>query len=461
MKLRARLLLTALLIGVPVVVAVRAGYRMVSLRRADDSIAMAAVARLSARRSDCEAQPWVRKPIELQATRGSPLSPLANSIHLEVSTYDAMGVSAAAGAPLLPASLFSELGGDTVVAGHASRSEGRELVVALPWKDGVCALALVETVGARASGPPIPLLLAPLLLVIAALLVGMGPVVRRARVLTEEVRRWQGDLQLLPTASHAKDELGELSRAFRGAAEAARQQHEALTARERDLREFVENVSHDLATPLTVMQGHLAALEKEWRPEVAREAMNEAQYLGALLGSLAVDAKVDVGGNVSEDVDLGAIVERVIGRHRGIASRSGVSLEAGIPDVPIVAKADPTFTEQALTNLVGNALRYQRSGGHVAVVLDVSPGAFCLRVLDDGPGLSDEDMDRVLRRGERGDVARGRDEGGRGLGLHIVSRVAALQGWNFSLATREGGGLVAELRGPRLDATPQRSSSAP
>jgi signal transduction histidine kinase len=128
-----------------------------------------------------------------------------------------------------------------------------------------------------------------------------------------------------------------------------------------------------------------------------------------------------------------------------------LTLESAVPGRATHVFGDPTFTEQALTNLVGNALRYNREGGNVAVVLDIDAGGFTLRVLDDGAGLSDESMARVLERGQRGDSARTRDPMGQGLGLSIVARVATAQHWSFRLYRGDPTGLVAELSGPLSD----------
>jgi len=88
-----------------------------------------------------------------------------------------------------------------------------------------------------------------------------------------------------------------------------------------------------------------------------------------------------------------------------------------------------TFLEQAINNLVDNALRYLGDGGHVAIVLETTGDRFTLRVLDDGPGLPEAEGRRVVGRGIRGDLARSRAPGGDGLGLTIVSRVAHAHGW--------------------------------
>ena len=107
-------------------------------------------------------------------------------------------------------------------------------------------------------------------------------------------------------------------------------------------------------------------------------------------------------------------------------------------------------TERALANLVENAMRHNTTGGHVAVVLETEDEQFVLRVLDDGPGLTEEECERLLQLGEPADASRSRGAAGCGLGLSIVARGAQVQRWRFALLPGETGGLVAELRGPLL-----------
>jgi len=111
--------------------------------------------------------------------------------------------------------------------------------------------------------------------------------------------------------------------------------------------------------------------------------------------------------------------------------------------------ADTTLLEQAVSNLVYNAVRHNRAGGHVAVILD-QDGAqrFRLRVIDDGPGIAEAELKRLTERGYRGDEARTRAPSGQGLGLSIVQRVALLHDLTLTLRRSEYGGLAASLAGP-------------
>ncbi|MCA9696753.1 MAG: HAMP domain-containing histidine kinase, partial [Myxococcales bacterium] len=209
-------------------------------------------------------------------------------------------------------------------------------------------------------------------------------------------------------------------------------------------------------TPLTVLADHLTRLEQQARargddePALATviAAMDEVQYMTSIIDNLALVAKLDAAepAVVREPVSLDGVVERVIARHRPIAGKHGVALDYGLGAEPVVALGDVTMLEQALGNLVLNAIRYNHEGGHVAVVLEQAGEGFSLRVIDDGPGIPEADRRRLMARGARGDAARTREPRGQGLGLAIVFRVAALHGLTLTLAAAEGGGLEATLR---------------
>src|SRR4029079_19421331 len=107
---------------------------------------------------------------------------------------------------------------------------------------------------------------------------------------------------------------------------------------------------------------------------------------------------------------------------------------------------DLTLLEQAVSNLVYNAIRHNRPGGHAALILEGEDrGRFRLRVIDDGPGIPEEELAHLIARGFRGNDARTRVPGGQGLGLDIAHRVAKLHGFALAFRRSEYGGLEAEL----------------
>jgi signal transduction histidine kinase len=181
--------------------------------------------------------------------------------------------------------------------------------------------------------------------------------------------------------------------------------------------------------------------------------MDEAHYLGALLQNLAAIAKLDSGGwqPVISEVDMNALIQRVINRQQVIARRLDIAVEFAVPDEPIRAAADLTLLEQAVSNVVYNAVRHNRAGGHVAVVLEpAGADRFLLRVVDDGPGVPASELARLVERGFRGNAARTRSPDGLGLGLDIALRVADLHRFHLRFTPSEYGGLQVDLEGPRL-----------
>lgn len=452
MTLWLRLILTTLVAGVPAVVSLWVAGSSIRDARDDDLFNAMVLAHFSPAEMDaCEASPpGAPIGIPLPSQKRGVFHVFGDAAELVVFTYDRTGRSSQPTALPLPADVLDEVRGASGTVGRSFNvmiGGHRHLLVALPRAGGPCALALTAAPRLVPLGPPPHELVVPLALALVAGLVGIWPVVRRIRAMTLAVRGWtEGAPRVLPPDA-GRDELSELSHALTDSAETIRRQHAALVAREKALLEFIENTTHDLATPLTVLQGNLSAIARDHNADAVRQAMKEAQYIGTLLGNLGVSAKFESAAHVQASLDLREVVSRVVDRHRVMATWLGVEIERSIPEEQVFALGDPTFTERALSNLVDNAMRHNVIGGHVAVMLETDGSEFVLRVLDDGPGLTPAECDRALRWDEQADAARSRTSGG-GRGISIVARVADIQQWRFTLMPGEPGGLVAELRGP-------------
>ncbi len=341
-----------------------------------------------------------------------------------------------------------------------------DVVVRTPWGSGPCAFVLTH--GTTTPGfigallPASPIWLLPLAAVLIAILIAVGPVVARIRRLTVAVNRSaaHGFADAIP--AEGTDEVAELARAFDAAGREVRAQLATKDQREQTLRDFLANTTHDVMIPLTVLQSHLATLREAHAagaapdPLVLTAAMAEAHYIGALLHNLAVAAKLDAGepGMLKSPVDLNALVARVVSRHAPIARQRAIALEHAVPEHPLTAQADVTMLEQAVSNVVYNAIRHNRTGGHVALILEPQADErFRVRVIDDGPGIPPQQLERVAQRGQRGDAARSRAPDGQGLGLDIAHRVARLHGHQLTFAASEFGGLQVDLEGPTASET--------
>ena len=301
-----------------------------------------------------------------------------------------------------------------------------------------------------------PAFLVALVMIVVALF-SAGPLVRRVRQLTESVRKL-GSGSEEPIHVDGNDEIAELGAAFEQSRQTIQAQLQSVRDREAALRTYIANTTHDVMLPLTVLQGHLVSLQQRIEAGDALDAkalvpsIEESQYLGSLLHNLNAAARLEANEGLAhrDPIDLNRLVERVVDRHRPIAKRKQIVLEVAVPEGTIEFPGDLTLLEQALGNVVQNAVRYNRAGGHVAVLLDGTDGVWTFKVVDDGPGIAEADRRRVLEPSFRGSEARTRHPHGMGLGLHIASDVAKRHGLRLTLADTQGGGLTVELQfGPR------------
>lgn len=338
-------------------------------------------------------------------------------------------------------------------------SDGVAVVVKTPWRDGPCGYVYARGHSRLVLRRFQPKWLLPLGGALFAVLITMSPVVRRIRRLAGAVTASAATGFVAEIPVDGNDEIAELARAFAAASQTVRAQLSATEQREAILREFLANTTHDVMIPLTVLQAHLAAMQMDDQPDVARRgailtsAMDEAHYLGALLQNLAAVAKLDSGAwqPVIGAVDMNALVQRVVSRHRVIARRLEIAVDFAVPEDPVAIAGDITLLEQAVSNVVYNAIRHNRAGGHVAVILAACTGErFSLRVIDDGPGVPAAELARLVERGFRSTAARTRSLEGLGLGLNITLRVAELHHLDLRLGRSEYGGLQVDLEGPRL-----------
>jgi signal transduction histidine kinase len=325
------------------------------------------------------------------------------------------------------------------------------IIKKMPW-DGPCAylMSLREIPPKKRPGlkwlPYVVGALSPLAGVLAVV-VALSPLVRRIRKLSAAVRATaaRGEAVAIPVSGD--DELDDLARTFDETASALRATLDEQARREQALREFLSATTHDLRVPLSVLLGQLADLRERFADDThagteVSTAVEQAHHIASLARNLGAATKLDSAPAIERmRVDLRATVERCAARHRPLARARAISLEHGVPDNAVTVDADPTLVEQAVGNVIENAIRYGNPGGHVAVVLAQSAGGFTLDVLDDGPGIAADEVPTLMKRGARGLVGRESAPEGQGLGLSIAHEVAARHGWTMSLTPNEGGGL--------------------
>ena len=359
------------------------------------------------------------------------------------------------GEPRFPEAAKARLrSGETLVNG--SDEGGFFGAAATSWTGGPCtyALAIMPT------PPPLaafgPLIIGALLLIGApavALWFALAQPVARIHALAGSVREAAARRYETSVPVTGRDEIAELGHAFNDAAAVVRAHVAEVERREKALRDFVAHTTHDVALPLSVLLGHVSSLREKAEGGDSRDTVaaiaQETQYIASLLANLEAVARLESDAALHErhPVDLVALVERVAVRHRGIASSTGVDFNHSVPALPAWATGDVTLIEQAVNNLVHNAIQYNHAGGHVALVLEVNGPGFALRVSDDGPGVLDHDMARLGESRFRSEEARSRRPNGMGLGLSIARDVARRHDFTLTLGNRTEGGFEAVLAG--------------
>jgi len=210
-------------------------------------------------------------------------------------------------------------------------------------------------------------------------------------------------------------------------------------------RQFVADASHELRTPLTALQLTIdgvrsdpSATEADYR-EVAATAAEATARMRRLVEDLLALAERDQPPPHGR-VALSSLAESVAEEMEPLAARRGVTVSSTVP-AGAVAVGDQLSLRRALTNLVENAIRYNREGGRVAVEGAAAPaGWVAVAVRDDGMGIPGDALPRVFDRFFRVDKSRSRAEGGSGLGLSIVAKIAREHGGRVDVESEEGRG---------------------
>jgi signal transduction histidine kinase len=226
-------------------------------------------------------------------------------------------------------------------------------------------------------------------------------------------------------------------------------------ARDRE-REFFSDASHELRSPLTILKTEVEiALRKDNPPEALRAALRtagaEADRLGNLAEDLLLIARSDSGATELDrrSAPASEVMQRVERRFRVRARESGRALTV-VDGADLTLDVDVARVEQALSNLVENALRH--GDGAIDLVVRADDGCAELHVLDDGPGVPPEFIPHAFERFTRAQA--GRTGSGTGLGLAIVQLIARAHGGRAAIGNRPTGGTDAWLELPAMPARP-------
>mgnify|MGYP001811942487 CR=1 FL=1 len=288
-----------------------------------------------------------------------------------------------------------------------------------------------------------------------------GLLTRRLKRLDSEMQRvTDARFEVEPTIKRARDdgdEIDALTNAFLDMSTQIRRQIDQLSANDRLRRELVSNISHDLRTPLSAMQGYIETLiikadtmEPADRDRYLRIVRKHTARLGSLIGDLFELSKFDSASVVPqvERFSLPELIQDIAQEFQIETERKDIALEIDVTNSPMFTLGDIGLIQRVLENLVRNAVRFTPVGGHVTISVAEKPESVAVAVSDDGPGIPEHDQPRIFDRfyhARDGEEARSDSSG---LGLAIVKRILDLHDSRITVASNAGTGTRFEFELP-------------
>ena len=219
-------------------------------------------------------------------------------------------------------------------------------------------------------------------------------------------------------------------------------------------RDFVANVSHELRTPLSILRGYIETLLDN--PETSREELSRilgvmerhSKRLDLLAEDLLTLAQLESGNPNLQwgNVDLSSFFEEVIRDWEKKLANKQLNLIVDLPPGLPTIRADRARLQEALYNLLDNAVKYSREHGEIRLITRQRDDEIALSVSDDGVGISKEDLPRVFERFYRVDKARSHGNiRGTGLGLAIVKHITQLHGGRVEAESELGKGTTIRV----------------
>ncbi|KWW22415.1 histidine kinase [Peribacillus simplex] len=258
----------------------------------------------------------------------------------------------------------------------------------------------------------------------------------------------EGDYDIqLQVKSH--DEIGKLAQAFNDMAN-------SIHLEEERKKEFLENVAHELRTPLSYVKGYTHAIldgvvkneeERKYLQLISREALRLQRIVGDLLDLSKVDG--DSFQICKTPIAFAQFIEDVLAKYEPIIKEKQLALEYELDPDPII-DGDEGRMEQILHNIIDNAIQYTNQGGSIHITLIQQNEKCELSISDTGTGIPKADLPYVMNRFYRVNKARSRFDGGSGLGLSIVKKMVEWQHGKIEIQSKEKIGTKVKIILPTI-----------
>jgi two-component system OmpR family sensor kinase len=260
-----------------------------------------------------------------------------------------------------------------------------------------------------------------------------------------------GDLSARLPAAKPDTEVGRLTTALNTMLGRIEESFEARVNSESKLRRFVADASHELRTPLTAIRGFAelhrqgAVVGEENTKELVGRIEKESIRMSTLVEDLLLLARLDQSREMAQEpVDLNALLTEAVASAK--AAGPNHLIELSMPSAEVFILGDSQRVHQVVANLLANARTHTPDNSQIKVVLEQGIAETVISVSDNGPGLSEDDQERIFERFFRADPSRARTSGeGSGLGLSIVDAVMQAHGGYVSVQSKLGAGATFKL----------------
>jgi signal transduction histidine kinase len=252
---------------------------------------------------------------------------------------------------------------------------------------------------------------------------------------------------------HSKDELGELSNSINelscslNTAIDRLNQMNLKLAQDIDYeRQFIANVSHELKTPVFLIQGYAEGLKEDiTRNQQKRDfycdvIMEEAEKMDALIMELLDLSRLKQGGFAieKEKFNLSRLLYSLLDKYNEIFKEKDFLLETEVPE-NIIVYADKIRTEQVMTNYIINAVRHGEAGKRISISLSNQDNKAVFSIYNSSQPIPEEELDKLWQSFYKRNRARTREDNGTGLGLSIVRAIQEAQGFSYGVQNQEEG----------------------
>lgn len=444
MMLRPRVAVTSALMALPaaLIVTMVAG----RVRASDQQLALERVVRAQVNeqvRERCESDPtwFLTGPLEGRPKGGVfvetspdqlPPRPKVVPQPYELFAYDEVFVGSSSASARFPPDFRRLLrsGTDTVFAAYeTSAGTGVMMAMATGWTGSPCMyfMGRMEPLPNQRR-EQLTIFAGSYLLAFLVALFATTPTVMRVRRLARDAHVAVDNDYTAIGPDKLKDELSSLTFVYNDAANELGLRRARIDDQDVALKRFVSSTDEEVAQPLVALEAKVGALVSAGTAVAAADAadlLKQVHDLTTEVENLTAAARLRMQGVAPavESVDVTAMLTRIVARHQPLADAARLSLELAAPPTAVQTKADTALFERAVANVVDNAIRYNRPGGHVRIALTVdgAAGMFRLRVSDDGQGVTEEAFKTLTAiRRFRGDEGRIRRPGAPGLGLAVA-----------------------------------------